>query len=157
MLREEQDREFREAEAQDRLNRERREQEEREERQRAEQAAQAERDAQEAEEIAAAAKATAINTKKATLPDEPTAGADVAIVRFQLPSNAKITRRFKKDDSIQVLYDWLDVHFYDNKSETKRFSVSTAHPKVELTNMNATVDSVGLFPRGMLYVQDLDL
>ncbi len=157
LLREEQDREFRESEAQDRRNRELREQEEREERQRAEQEARAQREAAQAEEAAATAKASSIESKKAAMPTEPMASADVATVRFQLPTNAKVTRRFKRDALVKDMHDWLEVYFYENKSDTKRFSVSTAHPKVELTDMGATVDSVGLFPRGMLYVQDLDL
>ena len=90
---------------------------------------------------------------------EPAAGADVATVRFQLPNGSKVTRRFQKDALIRSLYDWLELHFFTTHSETKRFSISTAHPKVELKDehLDSTVERVGLFPRGMLYVQDLDL
>ena len=91
------------------------------------------------------------------MPTEAAVGAGTATVRFQLPNNSKVTRRFDKEASVQELYDWLEVYFYDNNSDTKRFSLSTTHPKVELEDMGATVNSVGLFPRGMLYVQDLDL
>ena len=155
ILREEQDRDFRETEAQDRANRERREREAAESRAREEEVrVQQEREAAVAEE----AKAT-MQRRVEQMQAEPTTSTDVATVRFQLPNGSKVTRRFEKGALIRSVYDWLEVHLFSVQSETTRFSISTAHPKVELKDehLDSTVESVGLFPRGMLYVQDLDL
>jgi hypothetical protein len=77
--------------------------------------------------------------------------------------------------------DYLALQFADIAATTgsvgtERFSVSMNYPKLELTEMNRTLESLvsgermcsgfgfanwclfsqGLHPRGMLYVQDLD-
>lgn len=46
------------------------------------------------------------------------------------------------------------VHFSDTSSEVKNFSVSTHAQKQEDNQL--TIEEVGLHPRGMLYVADLD-
>lgn len=107
---------------------------------------------------------------KNNLPPEPPApapGTDkksvtVAEIRFQLPSSAgsaggaKISRRFHQTDTVQLIYDYLSVYFYDEKIPIKNFIVSTNFPKTEITDKSLTIDQVGLFPRGALFVTDLD-
>ena len=155
LLREEQDREFREAEAQDRRNRERREQEMAEARVKEQEA----RLVEEREKAAEADRIANMERRKAELSEEPSAGTDIATVRFLLPNGSKVTRRFTKDTCIKTVHEWMEVHFYSIESTTSNFSLSTAHPKVELTgsHLTSTLEAAGLFPRGMLYVQDLDL
>lgn len=93
-------------------------------------------------------------------PPAPVGGKseDVATVRFQLPKGTKLSRRFYKHDKVQIVYDFLTVHFADSQwlGIVKNFSVTTHFPKQELDDMNLTLEDVGLYPRGMLYVQDLD-
>ena len=48
------------------------------------------------------------------------------------------------------------IHFADEGDLTRNFSMSTHFPKVELTDNSLSVEAVGLVPRGMVYVQDLD-
>jgi len=48
------------------------------------------------------AKQSALSRKRSALPDEPSDASDVAMVRFQLPQGAKVARRFRKSDQIQV-------------------------------------------------------
>lgn len=169
-LREEQDRAYLESEQQDRINREKREREAKDERERIEQqqrqaTEEAELQLQSARDLKAH-----VQKKRATMALEPPAGQDVAILRFQLPSsgraadgqNNKILRRFARDATVQELYDWLEVLLYDrlgdeNATRGIKFQVSSAYPKADLLDMSATVEEVGLHPRGMLMVQDLDL
>ena len=75
---------------------------------------------------------------------EPPQAADVATVRFQLPQSsqaAKLTRRFRKNDTVEDLCDFLSVHFADSGSSVIRFSLSTHFPKQELTDMSQTIES----------------
>lgn len=156
-LREQQDREYREAEERDRLERLRKQEEE-------EELARLEVEERNRGELEAAmelskklTKDSEILKKRQNLPPEPDASmSEAATIRFQLPTGTKILRRFHKEDTVQTLYDYLSVHFADTKSEVNNFSVSTHFPKVELTDMTASIDTVGLFPRGMLFVQNLD-
>jgi FAS-associated factor 2 len=157
-LREEQDRAYRESELQDLRRQQEKErieklhlQEEAEAAERAAALAQAEAEAQRE-------KVAEINKKRSLIKDEPPAGESVSTIRFQLPSGIKITRRFRKDDTVRVIFDYLDVYFADSSQESvTHYSVSTSYPKVELKEMSATVESCGLHPKGMLFVHDLDL
>lgn len=81
----------------------------------------------------------------------------LALIRFQLPQGAKISRKFDKDDQIQMIYDYLYVYFADNNSPTKNFMVSTNFPKQDLIDKTISLEKAGLFPRGALFVQDLDI
>ena len=56
----------------------------------------------------------------------------------------------------QMIYDYLHLYFAENNIEVTNFMVSTHFPKQNLEDMAATVQDLGLHPRGMLYVQDLD-
>lgn len=87
---------------------------------------------------------------------EPKPAPDVATVRFQLPRAKKLTRNFFKHEKIQKLHDYLQIHFADEGDLTTNFAMFIPHPKMEISNMDQTVEEAGLHPRGMLYVQDLD-
>jgi FAS-associated factor 2 len=156
-LRAQQDAEYQEAIEMDRQTRLREEEEHR-----AREAAEAEEQLQAAMELSKQLDAESVLIRlKAGLSPEPAAGADVATIRFQLPSSAssggaKISRRFHKKDTVQVIYDYLSVHFYDEKIPIKNFIVCTNFPKKDITDKSLSVDEVGLFPRGALFVTDLD-
>eukprot|EP01038_Epipyxis_sp_PR26KG_P014982 gene14982-20155_t len=89
---------------------------------------------------------------------EPAQGSskDISEIRFQLPNGMKLTRRFLKFDQVQVIFDFLTLHFGQSNSPIVNFSVSKNYPKVELNDPVMTLESLDLHPRGMLYVQDLD-
>ena len=155
-LREQQDREYREAEETDRRNRELREKAEAEERSRLEEERNA-REMQEALELSERLEnERRISSLKESLIEEPAAGPDVSALRFQLPKGIKISRRFRKTDTIQKLFDFLSIHFADNEIEIKNFAVGTNFPKKNFEDMDSTIELEGLHPRGMLFVIDLD-
>jgi hypothetical protein len=56
----------------------------------------------------------------------------------------------------QVIHDFLFVHFADTGSSTRNFLMSTNFPKTDLKDMSLTIESASLFPRGALFVTDLD-
>jgi len=122
-----------------------------------------------------------IRKLRESLPTEPDTGAvDVSTIRFQLPTGKKLSRRFAKTDTIQIVFNFLTLHFDElgeaaaaaaaadsvgvesggestgTGGKITNFSICTHFPKVELTDMTQTIESAGLHPRGMLYVQDLD-
>ena len=104
-LREQQDREYREAQEADRLEAIRRQEE-------AAAAAAAEEQRQQEEELRAAMelsqrlsredKIRKIRTRMETEHAEPANSPEVATIRFQLPAGAKLSRRFHKNDTTQV-------------------------------------------------------
>lgn len=145
-LRAQQDREFRDMEESQRRENERRAREGQERRAREEdellQAQIAERESQVQREL----RETELKRKKEAL-KEPDNGPDVATIRFQMPTGAKVVRRFARSSTLQQLCDYLDVHFAETASSTSRFAVSSHFPKVELTDMSATVEQMVRFLR----------
>jgi len=154
-LREQQDREYQESAVADRQAEERQRQEEFERERREEEQKQQEELAQAVELSKQLSHADSIRKKRESLV-EPAALPDVATIRFQLPKGTKLSRRFHKTDTAQSIMDFLAVHFFDNGNEVQNFTVSTHFPKMEINDMTRTVDDLSLYPRGMLYVQDLD-
>jgi FAS-associated factor 2 len=157
-LREQQNREYQEAVEAERQEAERRRREE-EERIAAEERKQAEEE--EAAAIALSQKLfreDAIRKIRASFVTEaePKVSPDVATIRFQLPRAKKLTRNFGKNEKIQRLHDYLQLHFADEGDLTSNFAMFIPHPRTEVSNMDQTVEEAGLHPRGMLYVQDLD-
>ena len=143
-LRAQQDREFRDMEDSQRRETERRAREGQERRAREEeellQAQIAERESLVQREL----REIELKRKKETL-KEPDNGPDVATIRFQMPTGAKVVRRFARSSTLQQLCDYLDVHFAEAASSTTRFAVSSHFPKVELTDMSATVEQLVRF------------
>ena len=124
---------------------------------------QAEEDAKENEELEFAVqlskdleKENRMSRIKAALPAEPVNGPDVVNIKFQLPSGKKIARNFLKENIVRDLRYFLILYFNDNQIELPNFSLSTNYPKRVLDNDLETVVNAGLFPRGMLFVQNLD-
>ena len=160
LLREQQDLEYREAAENDRLARIREATEHQElvRQQAAEQLAEEQRQAAEDERIATRDSEIQIlrDALLAKAEEQKSSGLETAVVRFHLPSGKKLTTNFLKSDTTQHVFNFVRVHFADEGMPEMNFAVSTHFPKMELTDMEQTIDMIGLFPRGMLYVQDLD-
>lgn len=111
-LREQQDREYREAQEADRREAIRRQEEEAA-------AAAAEAQRQQEEELRAAMelsqrlsredKMRKLRARMENEHREPDNGAEVATIRFQLPAGAKLSRRFHKNDTTQVMFYVLPI------------------------------------------------
>ncbi|RYY81587.1 hypothetical protein EON63_15115, partial [archaeon] len=68
---------------------------------------------------------------------------DGALLRFTLPRNQKVSYKFSKNDPIKRIYAFLKVFFfYSDGNRVRDFRVSTNYPKVELTDMDKTVEEM---------------
>lgn len=148
MLREQQDREYQES-----LDAERREVERREAEEQAK--LQAEEERRQQEELAAAVELSKKLSREDTIRKlktafqsiaEPDQGPDVATIRFQLPRGTKLSRKFLKSDPMQRIHDYLSIHFADEGDVTKNFSMCTHFPKVEVTDLTQSVESMVSIP-----------
>ena len=127
LLRQEQDREYREALEADRA-REAARQAEREK----EEAAQRERE--EAERQAQEEKEDGLAKALSMVGDEPSAGtADTARIRLTLPNGRRIDRRFHADDTIEVVRAFLIVHFHENGVDIANFCCRRPSPRERTT------------------------
>ncbi|KAL3791094.1 hypothetical protein HJC23_012079 [Cyclotella cryptica] len=89
---------------------------------------------------------------------EPAAGAGVARIRFTLPNGKKVDRRFRSDETIEVLRAFLIMHFDEQGMGIKNFGVSTNFPKRSFgeDQDGLTLEEAGLSPQAVVMVQDLD-
>ena len=95
------------------------------------------------------------------MPEEPAAGApDVAEVCFRAQGTGKrFNRRFLKTDKVGLLYNYVrtlpdeDLGFDDANSQ---FQIIQPFPrKVFEDHSEETLESLGIFPRALLQVQEI--
>ena len=149
-LRREQDREYREALEADRAREAaQREEREREEAERRVMEEAKRREEEEKQDILAKA--------MSLVSEEPGVGTpDAARVRMALPNGRRIDRRFKGDDTIEVVRAFLTIHFHENDIGITNFSLSTSFPKRTYDDLAVTLKQGDLVPQAVLMVQDLD-
>ena len=97
------------------------------------------------------------------LPPEPEADDEGSLeLIFRMPvSGERIRRRFLKDETIQVLYDFVDD--LQNKEKCQFEGLTTYEPNYQIlqsmprkvySDKEVTLESVGFYPRGaMLQIQ----
>lgn len=146
-LRRQQDAEYEEALEADRQRERQQREAELVEQRRIEEEARLEREAEEAAE-------NKLNSARALLREEPSSGG--CMIRFQLPSGAKVNRRFESDETIGTLKAFLFVHFTDNEIEITNVGLSTNFPRQSYTDESQSLEEAGLVPQAVIMVQDLD-
>ncbi len=182
-LRDEQDREYREAEEADRRAREQNERDEAAREQQMEEERQ-QKELQDAIELSKKlSRDDHLQRTRSNIGSEPAAGSPgTATIRFQLPRGIKTSRRFMREDKVQVLqfivlfylnlktnyfhawyvifsqkiFDYLEVYFADNNIDIRNFTVGTNFPKKTFVDMEATIEGESLYPNGTLFVLDAD-
>ncbi|KAM3573737.1 hypothetical protein VYU27_004315 [Nannochloropsis oceanica] len=104
---------------------------------------------------------------KARLPAEPPMGDKAALrLRLQFPHGKKMDRRFDRDDTLQVVRDFIDVSvaeaeeegWGDGSRKLVNYSLSTPYPKRTFgeEEVGKTLAEVGLHSADTIYIQDLD-
>jgi FAS-associated factor 2 len=152
-LRQEQDREYQEALLADQIREiERREEEERAKREDEEKA--------ELERLAGEKERRRVERARELMEKcvEPAAGSGTARIRFTLPNGKKVDRRFRNEETVEVLRAFLVLHFEEAMVEMKNFGISTNFPKRSFGEEEdgLTLVEAGLSPQAVVMVQDLD-
>lgn len=93
--------------------------------------------------------------KKEQLPSEPSATEkNITTIRFKLPDNTTLTRKFSVRDTVAVLFNYLEVEKEEVQCET--IHLVSSFPRMTLDyekDSGATIESIKLFPQGALHVQ----
>lgn len=90
---------------------------------------------------------------------EPSAGGGTARIRFTLPNGKKVDRRFKSEETVEVLRAFLMVHFDEMEgNEIKNIGLSTNFPRRTFSEEDdgLSLEEAGLSPQAVVMVQDLD-
>eukprot|EP01135_Chromosphaera_perkinsii_P007218 Nk52_evm26s745 gene=Nk52_evmTU26s745 len=85
------------------------------------------------------------------LPEEPVkAGPGVTTVVVRLPDGGRLQRRFRNEDKVYHIYDY--VHGQDIGIDS--FSLSSSYPKREVESSEETLEKAGLTPNIMLFLKN---
>lgn len=159
-LREEQEREFREALKKDKENQELKQKKEWEEKHKKEEERKKKKEEEDAqtriknqEEYMKKREEQLRIAKEGSIPPEPNENdPNSALIIFRLPSGKKIQRRFPKETSIPILYNFIDIQPESGVKE-ENYSILQTMPKVVFEkSSNETLESSGLCPQSLLQV-----
>jgi hypothetical protein len=94
------------------------------------------------------------------MPTEPSADNEASLeLIFRMPlSGERIRRRFLKEDTISLLYDFIDdlqnqgKCKFDEDGDTfcTDYQIIQSMPRKVYSDKDATLESVGFFPRGAM-------
>jgi len=90
--------------------------------------------------------------------EEPRLGAGTTRIRLQLPSGAKLDRKFLKEETLESVAEFLELYLLRINSEIQRFGFSTNYPKRNFSKeeYDLSLSEAGLHPQSVLLVIDLD-
>ena len=98
--------------------------------------------------------------KKAAIADEPPAGQEgVSTFVFRLPNGSRLTRRFEDTNTLEFVFNYLDVVF--NEGEGPKHYAMTAYPhrrfcREKASDLDLTLKELKLTGRVALFVNNLD-
>eukprot|EP01080_Neovahlkampfia_damariscottae_P010886 gene10886-3590_t len=96
--------------------------------------------------------------KKKNFPDEPKDGEkEISKILFRLSNGSKIERKFKDTDTIELLFDFLEVK-YGLDSEKIELFLNFPKKNYNISNIqNLTLKSENLCPKAALFVKDISM
>lgn len=98
-----------------------------------------------------------IDRKMRLLGEEPDLGTGVSTFVFRLPDGSRLTRNFKNEETLEMIFTFLDVHLKRVKISKYAF---TAYPhrrfSKDKTSMDMTLREAKLTGRVAVFVQNLD-
>lgn len=153
LLREEQEEEYLQALREDEEKEQRQAEEERrrleEDRAREEEA----RRVEEEERARVTRRQTELNRKRNSVPPEPREGeSKVCNVAIRLPDGSRLTRKFRQSDTLQALYDFVDVNEVAGL-EIGGYDLVSNYPRKVHTDTGSTLEAAGLGSQCLLFVQ----
>lgn len=83
--------------------------------------------------------------------EEPALGPNSTQITIRLPDGHKIERRFLKDTSVGVLYDFIETQNLNN------FEIVTGFPSAILDDKNISLENSGLHPKGLVHIREISL
>mmetsp|Transcript_26387 Transcript_26387/g.42777 ORF Transcript_26387/g.42777 Transcript_26387/m.42777 type:complete len:442 (+) Transcript_26387:132-1457(+) len=161
-LREEQDQALQEAMETDRRREAERKQKEEEEARLKREEEEEKRRVEEEAAKSATEKKTLIDVKRARVMPEPEyIKGQVTAIRFQLPNGQRFQRRFKVNDTLENVRDYVDCELFDRESEINNYALVLNFPKKTFApgdheGNTKYLSECDMVPQAVLFIQDLD-
>ena len=78
-----------------------------------------------------------------------------AKVMIRLPSGERLTRKFRPNDKLQILYDFIETRELSPMSDHHDFLIVNTYPRKELKNHSQSIKEAQLYPSGSVVVEEL--
>ncbi|KAJ1339678.1 hypothetical protein BSLG_005711 [Batrachochytrium salamandrivorans] len=92
----------------------------------------------------------------ANMPVEPDVGEpNTTRLSIRLPSGERVIRRFKADDTIQILWNFIETHDLKPLDLETEFSIVCPFPRRVYRNMDMTMEQAGLVPSASVVVEEM--
>jgi len=92
---------------------------------------------------------------KSSLPMEPAQNEQgVTSLVFRLTDGSRLQRRFKSNERLQSVYDYLEAQ--ENVELPSHFVLVTNFPRKSFADKNVTLLEAGLVPQSALFIEDLE-
>jgi FAS-associated factor 2 len=88
----------------------------------------------------------------ATLRPEPTSG-DLTKIVFRLPDGSRSERKFLAEDTLEELYHFIDTQ--ELHIESDNYVLCSNYPRKVFADRSSSVKDAGLFPNGMVIVEEV--
>mmetsp|Transcript_31515 Transcript_31515/g.31229 ORF Transcript_31515/g.31229 Transcript_31515/m.31229 type:complete len:212 (-) Transcript_31515:8-643(-) len=89
--------------------------------------------------------------KKRKVKEEPPEGPEIAHLSLRMPNGQKIERRFMKGDRIENVYDFIETLDIQNQ-----FHIVSGFPPKVLDDKERSLEAEGLFPKAVVHVREIN-
>jgi len=97
-----------------------------------------------------------LSRKRKTLEKEPEKTEEgICEIAFRFPAGKRIVRRFKKDEKIEILYNFIDC-LQEEGIEEGKYLLSQTMPKKAYKNLENTLENEQLFPKALIQIEIID-
>ncbi|KAI8904554.1 ubiquitin-related domain-containing protein [Entophlyctis helioformis] len=79
---------------------------------------------------------------------------DLAKLGIRLPNGQRLIRRFRADDTVQLLCDFIETHDLSPLDLETDFVVVTPFPRKVFRDMSQTLRAAGLYPNASIVVEE---
>jgi len=94
-----------------------------------------------------------IDRKRRELPEEPSeSDNNIATIVIRLPDGNRLTRRLRRTDKLQVLYDFIDIS--QKQIEMNKYILVASYPRQTFPDPNVTIEEAKLYPQALLFMQE---
>jgi hypothetical protein len=103
-------------------------------------------------------KASSLTRKREGMPAEPPASPECTAIRVNLPTGGRLQRRFLRTDTVQFLRDFIDIELDAKAVPIERYNLVNSYPRRTFTAEDGQVvlAEAGLVPSAALMLQNLD-
>jgi hypothetical protein len=87
-----------------------------------------------------------------------TSSKKTCLLKFHLHNGNRLERSFYRNDTLERVFDFIDIEFYQRQIPIVHYELATNFPKKIFgkKQLHLTLEEAKLVPQALVFVQDLD-